>query len=289
MTPLGRLAADYREAVNEFATCAFGRLRQNARVKRFDDLYERLLVGVARRASDRGIVALAGLLYGGIGLAIPLAAGWSVPWLVAANITGSMLAFSFLVMWLAIRVQEGRRRNLLEWTTDLRRLDAMEFEWLVGELFRREGWRVEETGQHGRPDGGIDLLLRRGRERAIAQCKRWTSWKVGVEDIRVFAGALAREGLPSKAGQFVTLSDFTEQARREANQLGMTLLDGVDLYARVEKVRRPEPCEICKAPMLLDRSSRGWWFRCVTPGCAGKRDLGRDPGQAVELLTEAPH
>ena len=38
--------------------------------------------------------------------------------------------------------------------------------------------------------------------------------------------------------------------------------------------------------MLLGRSSRGWWFRCVTPGCGGKRDLGRNPGRAVELLTE---
>jgi hypothetical protein len=35
-------------------------------------------------------------------------------------------------------------------------------------------------------------------------------------------------------------------------------------------------------------SPKGWWFRCVTPTCSGKRDLGTDPGHAVELLTQLP-
>jgi hypothetical protein len=102
------------------------------------------------------------------------------------------------------------------------------------------------------------------------------------------AGVLAREGFDAKGGVFVTLTGFTEQARTEAKQLGLSLLDGIDLYARVEKVRRPEPCPSCGAPMMLDRSPRGWWFRCVNLGCTGKRDLGRDPAQAVELLTQPP-
>jgi hypothetical protein len=257
-------------------------------MKSFDALYERLLVAVAKRASDRGILILAGVLYGGIGLALPLAAGWSVPWLVAANVIGTMLAAGFLVTWIAVLVQQSRRRNLLEWTTDLRRLDAVEFEWLVGELLRREGWQVEEKGRHGQPDGGIDLVLVRGRDRALVQCKRWTSWQVGVDDVRAFAGTLSREGMRASAGMLVTLSDFTPQARLEGKQPGMTLVDGVDLYARVDKVRRPEPCSKCGSPMVLDRSPRGWWFRCVQTGCNGKRDLGREPVQAVELLTQLP-
>jgi restriction system protein len=191
-------------------------------------------------------------------------------------------------MWLAIRIQESRRRNLIEWTTDLRRLDAEEFEWLVGEVYRREGWTVEETGRQDRSDGGIDLVLRRGRERVVVQAKRWTSWQVGVDDVRAFAGALAREGLATGAGIFVTLSDFTEQARADGRQLGLTLIDNVDLYAKVEKVRKPEPCPKCGSPMLFDRSPRGWWFRCIATGCDGKRDIARDPAEAVQLLTQPP-
>jgi HJR/Mrr/RecB family endonuclease len=257
-------------------------------MKQFDAAIDRLFQAVAARATERGILWLAAVLYIGVGLALPLTLAWSVPWLVAANVFGTMLAFSFLMVWVGARVQESRRRNLLEWTTDLRRLDAREFEWLVGEVFRREGWAVEETGLHGQPDGGVDLILRKGRERAFVQSKRWTSWQVGVADVRSFAGTLTRDRLPSNAGFIVTLSDFTEQARLEGKKLGLTLLDGVDLYARVDKVRRPEPCPNCRAPMLLDRSPRGWWFRCTTPGCGGKRDLGRDPAQAVELLTQPP-
>jgi Restriction endonuclease len=106
--------------------------------------------------------------------------------------------------------------------------------------------------------------------------------------VRAFAGTLARERLPMTDGILVTTSGFSEQARREARTLELTLMDGADLYAVVERVRRTEPCPNCQAPMVLDRSSRGWWFRCVTSSCAGKLDLGRDPVRAVELLTDAP-
>jgi hypothetical protein len=109
-----------------------------------------------------------------------------------------------------------------------------------------------------------------------------------VEDVRAFAGTLAREGLQRGAGLFVTLSSFTEQARSEGSQLGLTLVDNVDLYAKVERARKPEHCPKCASPMILDRSPRGWWFRCVTGRCDGKKDLGNDPGQAVQLLTEPP-
>jgi hypothetical protein len=47
----------------------------------------------------------------------------------------------------------------MEWTSDLRSLSAEEFEWLVGEFFRREEWDVRETGRQDGPDGNVDLEL----------------------------------------------------------------------------------------------------------------------------------
>jgi hypothetical protein len=111
---------------------------------------------------------------------------------------------------------------------------------------------------------------------------------VGVNEVRGFAGTLMREGLAGSSGIFVTLSEFTTQARAEADVIGLTLVDNRDLYSRIEKVRRVERCDVCQEPMILDRSSRGWWFRCVKVGCNGKRDLGNDPGAAVDLLTQPP-
>src|SRR5208283_1220279 len=125
----------------------------------------------------------------------------------------------------------------VEWTTELRHLNASEFEWLVGELFRREGWNVKETGHPDAPDGNIDLELARDGKRKIVQCKRWSAQLVGVDEIRGFGGTLLREHLPAEAGIFVTLSGFTEQARAEAQKAGFALLDGRQLYALMEKAR----------------------------------------------------
>ena len=257
-------------------------------VTKIDELLERLILGVATRASGRSVVLIDLVLYAGVGLLLPLALDWPVPYLISANVIGTLLAATVTLAWFAVRVQAHDRRNLVQWTTDLRLLDAAEFEWLVGELLRREGWKVEETGRHGAPDGNVDLRVTKEGQRRVVQCKRWTSWLVGVDDVRAFAGTLLREGLAGSDGIFVTLSDFTEQARDEAKRTGLTLIDNRDLYARVERARRSEPCPKCQAPMVLDRSQHGWWFRCVAPGCPGKRDLGRDPARAVELMTHLP-
>jgi HJR/Mrr/RecB family endonuclease len=250
-----------------------------------EDLYDRVILGLVTRVSGRTAALITMFLYAA-GLLVPIALGWAPLFHLEANLIGTALAASVGFGWLLIQLQARDRRHLLEWTSNLRLLTAQEFEWLVGELFRREGWKVGETGRQGGPDGNIDLVLARDAERRIVQCKRWTAWQVGVDDIRAFAGTLLREGLPGGAGTFVTLSDFTDSARTEAATTGIVLLDNHDLYGRIEKVRRPEPCPICASPMLLGRSPHGWWFRCQKAGCRGKRDLGSDPASAVELLTQ---
>jgi HJR/Mrr/RecB family endonuclease len=252
-----------------------------------DDPFERALLGMVSHIPGRIVAALALLLYPGAGLLLPLVLRWSLWGLVEANVLGTLFAAIVALGWLIVQLEARDRRHLVEWTTNLRLLNAEEFEWLVGELFRREGWNVAETGRRESADGNIDLVLTRGGLRRIVQCKRWSSWLVGVEEVREFAGTLMREGLRGSAGVFVTLSTFGEQARAEALALGLTIVDGRDLYRRVEKARRAEPCPACRAPMRLDRSPRGWWLHCVAPGSRGKRDLGDEPGRALELLTIA--
>lgn len=73
---------------------------------------------------------------------------------------GTVRAGSLLFGWLFVQIEARDRRHLLEWTSDLRLLDATEFEWLVGELLRREGWSVAEHGRQAGPDGNIDLEIR---------------------------------------------------------------------------------------------------------------------------------
>ena len=253
---------------------------------KLDDWFADLIFHKVAHLPGRAVAILALLMYPGLALLLPLGLGWSAAWIVSVNFLGTTLAACVGLGWLFVQIEARDRRHLVEWTTDLRLLDAAEFEWLVGELFRREGWAVEETGRQDGPDGNVDLRLSLDGQRRVVQCKRWTSWLVGVDDVRAFAGTLLTEGYTGSQGVFVTLSGFTTQAQQEAAKSGLSLVDNRELYARVERARRPEECPICQAPMVLDRSPRGWWFRCVAPRCVGKRDLGQDPARAVELLTE---
>ena len=223
--------------------------------------------------------------YPGLGLVVPVAFGAPVAWLAAMNVCGVSIAFAIAVAWLEPRLNSVYRRHLLEWTTDLRQLSATEFEWLVGEIFRRDGWAVRETGRADAPDGNVDLELHRGDERRIIQCKRWTSRVVGVDEIRKFAGTLLRERLPGESGVFVTFSDFNSDARAEAKAIGLTLIDRPALLTRLDEVRHGPACPECRRPMRLVRSRQGWSHRCIADGCRGEQYLGNDPDHVVELLT----
>jgi len=256
-------------------------------MSRLEDFLERILWAVVGRISGRALAALVLLLYAGGGLALPTALKWSVLG-IAANFFWTVLAGLLILIWVMQQSEAAKRRHLIEWTTDLRRLTAEEFEWLVGEVFRREGWKVQYKGRQEEPDGNVDLELTRPGQRKIVQCKRWTAWRVGVDKVREFAGTLSRERLQTSDGIFVTLSQFSQQAQDEAKTMGIALVDNCDLHSRIEKVRRVELCDICQKPMILDHSLRGWWFRCIAEGCQGKRDLGNEPGRAVEFLTQPP-
>src|SRR5687768_11435650 len=94
----------------------------NVGMDRVDEAYERLLFGIASRVSGRGLSAIVIALYGGVGLALPLALGWSVPWLVVANVLGASLAGTLILVWIVLLVQARDRRHLIEWTTEIRHL-----------------------------------------------------------------------------------------------------------------------------------------------------------------------
>ena len=88
-----------------------------------------------------------------------------------------------------------RRRDLGDQVIRASSLEAIqalspnEFEQLVGEAFRRQGYVVRETGLGG-PDGGVDLELRRSNKMTLVQCKRWRSYRVGVNVVRELYGVV---------------------------------------------------------------------------------------------------
>jgi len=144
---------------------------------------------------------------------------------------------------------------------------------------------VTETGRPDRSDGNIDLRAEKDGSLLLLQCKRWAAKPVGVDEIRKMSGTAYGEVRARTGAAVVTLSDFTEVAIEESKRLRVDLVDGRELLERIERVRDSEVCPVCGTPMLLDRSSRGWWLRCPRfPGCSGKRDLAQAPGAAGDLL-----
>lgn len=114
----------------------------------------------------------------------------------------------------------------------------VEFEMLVGEAYRRQGYQVNELGGAG-PDGGVDLVLTKPGEKLLVQCKQWKACRVGVKVVRELYGVMTAE--QATGGVVVISGRFTEEARRFAAGKGIDLVDGLRLHAMIKSARRVEP------------------------------------------------
>ncbi len=117
----------------------------------------------------------------------------------------------------------------------LKEITWEDFERLVGEYYRRKGFLVTREGGNG-SDGGIDLMLRRGKEMYLVQCKQWRAFKVGVQPVREFYGVMAARS--ATGGYFVTSGIYTEDAQAFARGLNLELIDGHKLRKMIDEARQ---------------------------------------------------
>ncbi len=205
-------------------------------------------------------------------------------------------------------VSAYRRRQRLTLVTNVssgQAADALygmswqQFELLVGEAFRLQGYQVAETGGGG-ADGGVDLVLRKEGEKFLVQCKQWKAFKVGVAIMRELYGVMAANG--AVGGFVVTSGRFTDEARSFASGRNVTLVDGPILLKMIKHAqhevqgRTREPvtqtdtarpkgavqplCPLCTKPMVRrtakqGRSAGSAFWGCVDyPACRGTRQAG---------------
>ncbi|WP_426803609.1 restriction endonuclease [Xanthomonas campestris] len=152
------------------------------------------------------------------------------------------LAWTLLgVCWLAALLSylgARSRRRFLETRISLESLAAggwRQFELLVGEAFRRQGYSVEETGLGG-ADGGIDLILRKDGRRTLVQCKQWTRQQVGVSVVREMFGLLAHH--QAHAVKIVCIGSYTKDAERFAQGKPIELIGGEKLLEMIRTVQQ---------------------------------------------------
>lgn len=177
----------------------------------------------------------------------------------------------------------------------LNNMSWQEFELLVGEGFRQQGYQVIENGGGG-ADGGVDLVLRKGGDKFLVQCKQWKAFTVGVSVARELYGVMAANGA---AGGFVVASGrFTDDAKAFASGRNITLLDGDALFKLIKqpattratqspsyvepvapKAATTPSCPVCAKAMVQRVAKRGgssgnaFWGCSGFPACRGTRPI----------------
>jgi restriction system protein len=149
-----------------------------------------------------------------------------------------LFACIVLVIWCVAEFKKWDDRRRLEGQTgpsSIQTLSWQQFESLLAEAFRRQGFVVEHTGSHG-ADDGVDLRLSKAGAKTLVQCKHWKVWRVGVKVVRELLGVVASEG--AQAGIVVTSGRFTRDAIAFANKSPIRLIAAAEIVALIASVQR---------------------------------------------------
>ena len=224
-------------------------------------------------------------------------AGLAVHVMVAGLATfGQYLVPLICLAGAAMSVWKRRQRQLLvanaKGADSLDGMSWREFEILVGEAFRLQGYKVSETGGGG-PDGGVDLVLTKGAEKFLVQCKQWKAFKVGVDVVRELYGVMAASG--AAGGFVVTSGSYTNDARAFSDGRNVKLIDGQQLFGMVKQAKQSlaaqpkappsmssivtassDPaCPVCASHMVKRTAKKGqnagtqFWGCSKYPTCRG--------------------
>jgi restriction system protein len=201
------------------------------------------------------------------------------------------IAFFFLCLGALSVLRSLKNGWMLDRQTSLQSildLSSKQFEYLLGEAYRRQGFKVKET-LGGGPDGGVDLVLNRNGETILVQCKRYRSQLVPVQTVRELYGILHDRG--ANAAKVVTTAGFTRDAKAFAHGKPIELVDGKELLRLIRNVQSPcnsiarrdvshsrtPDCPRCGSTMVKRTAHRGikageqFWGCLNFPKCHGTR------------------
>jgi restriction system protein len=196
---------------------------------------------------------------------------WAVAWVAVAAMTLYVVGFYSA----AATFLRSRRFKLLELHQTMRDIQAMswrEFEDLVAATYMARGYAVEPLGGDG-PDGGVDLIARKGNLTWLVQCKHYRDQWVGERPLRELLGVVtARE---ATGGVLVACGVFDEKALAFAKgNARLELIGGEELRDLVADAVRTKNsgtlCPICGSPTREKTGRFGPFLGCSNfPSCRG--------------------
>ncbi|EGR1869911.1 hypothetical protein D3N24_21105 [Vibrio vulnificus] len=251
-------------------------------------------------------VIFAAIAYIGLSFVLPMLAMSSENFIfnsVAPNlpILAPYVAFTLLIPApVALFKQLSRQRQYSTTTNEiasqgttaaLNNLSWLEFESYIGEFFKQQGYEVKQAFSQ-KPDGGVDIWMRKDGQLTLVQCKHWKTRKVGIQILReMYAVMIEHNG--SKM-IIVTSGDFTSEAIKYALDKRLWLINGGELVHMIEQVRnRPTEktlevtppqsttplCPSCHAPLVMRTAKRGQnkgnqFYGCSSyPRCRYTKDI----------------
>ena len=203
-----------------------------------------------------------------------------------------LFAIIFGILAIGSALFATKRRRLVDGQQSLETLRASswkDFEYLVAEAYRRQGFDVDYSVGKG-ADGGVDLVLRKGGRKTLVQCKQWKTFSVGRPVLQQMFGIMNDERADEVI--VVTSGQFTGEAREFAQRNPIRLVDGPKLLELVRSIRagrkngtqaEPEPaaaatpprCPRCDKEMALrtarhgQRAGSNFWGCPSYPRCKG--------------------
>lgn len=214
-------------------------------------------------------------------------------WYVTKNlvVVGISVCVAFIAITGIFIYQKRRRTEQLRKSgiAEIDKMDGIQFEYYLKELFLSRGFSVEVTKAAG--DYGGDLLLKQTGKKIVVQAKRHNK-DVGIKAVQEVIGAKAYYS--ADEAWVVTNSYFTKAAIELAQKSGVRLVnrenlidyilemnpadDNQSLQLVEDKVVPNQPeltCSRCGSPLVLRKGKRGNFYGCSSfPKCRFTKNVG---------------
>ena len=152
--------------------------------------------------------------------------------------------------------------------TDLATIGGYEFEDWTSDLFQVLGWSTQVTQRSA--DKGVDIFIERAGQRAVVQCKCYSTSPIGGPDARQLLGSLLEQD--AQKAFLVATTTYTRDAQEvaEASRGKLELVSSSDLENWVEtirEIRRQATGEAAPAEQTGENSHRAHAPPRACPSC----------------------
>lgn len=153
---------------------------------------------------------------------------------IGIPLVAALVAAIVVFVAIALLLRARQRREVLEASAGLKLLHG--YKWrelaqLLLQALRQRGYEPAET-ERMPGEGGFDLLVQRGSERYLVQCKHGGAFHVGGAAVRDLFALMPTHD--ASGAILVTTGRFDAEAQKAAKNRPVQLLDGVPLWREVK-------------------------------------------------------